>query len=59
MSKRPPLYLVDGGLTQEQGKIYRLREARAQQAPAQESWPKDGEWRQLIRRLMRDPLKGA
>lgn len=59
MSRRPPLYLIDGGLTQEQRRIYRLREARAPAAPAQEPWPKDGEWRQLIRRLMRSPVKGV
>jgi hypothetical protein len=59
MSKRPPLYLVDGGLGEDQRRIYRLREARPHAAPAQEPWPKDGEWRLLIRRLMRNPLKGG
>ena len=57
MSKRPPLYVIEGGLAQEQGKFYRLRGARAQHAPVEEVWPKDGEWRQLIRRLMRSPVK--
>lgn len=59
MSKRPPLYLVEGGLVEEQRKIYRLREARPPAAAAQEPWPKDGEWRQLIRRLMRSPFKAG
>jgi hypothetical protein len=57
MSKRPRLYLVEGGVTREQRRIYRLREARLQEAPAEEAWPKDGEWRQLVRRLMRNPVK--
>ena len=58
MSKRPPLYLVEGGLTQEHRRIYRLRESLAQRAPVEAPWPKSGEWRALIRRLMRDPVKG-
>ena len=57
MSKRPRLYLVEGGVPQEQRRLYRLREARPQEAPPEEAWPKDGEWRQLIRRLMRNPVK--
>ena len=58
MIKYPPLYLIEGGLAAEQDKIYRLRERRPQ-APAAEPWPKDGEWRALIRRLMRNPVKGS
>jgi hypothetical protein len=59
MSKRPRLHLVEGGLSQEQHKIYRLRAASTIEAPAAEPWPKDGEWRTLIRRLMRKPQEGA
>lgn len=57
MRKRPPLYLIDGGVTGEQRGFYRLRQGSAQKAPAQESWPRDGEWRALIRRLIKDPAK--
>ena len=56
MSKRP-LYLVHGGVTDEHRKIYRLREGLAQRAPVEEQWPKSGEWRALVRRLMRNPVK--
>jgi hypothetical protein len=59
MSKRPSLYLVEGGLAQERRRIYRLRETRPHEAPAEEPWPKAGEWRALIRRLMRNPVKGV
>ena len=58
MSKRP-LYIVQGGLKDEQRGIYRLREGLAQRAPAEEVWPKSGEWRALIRRLTRNPVKGG
>ena len=56
MSKRPTLHLIKGGLTQQHG-IYRLRDRRAA-APAEETWPRDGEWRRLIHRLMKNPVKG-
>lgn len=59
MSKRPHLHLVEGGLAEDQRRIYRLRATRPHEAPAQEPWPKDGEWRQLIRRLMRHPVKAV
>lgn len=58
MSKRPDLYLVEGRLTQDEGRIYRLRETRLHQAPAQEPWPKAGAWRDLVHRLVRNPVKG-
>ena len=57
MSKRTPLYLIVGGLTGEERRIYRLRKARAQHAPAQEPWPKAGAWRDLVRKLMRNPVR--
>lgn len=57
MSKRPLLHLIEGGLTQEQRGIYRLRPGSPRDAPAQEPWPKDGEWRKLVRRLMKNPVK--
>ena len=57
MSKPPPLYLIEGGVTEQQRRVYRLRQARPQEAAAPEPWPRDGEWRKLIRRLMRNPVK--
>ena len=56
MSKRPPLYLINGGLPRKERSIYRLRERQAV-APAEETWPRDGEWRRLIHSLMRNPAK--
>jgi hypothetical protein len=56
MIKRP-LYLVQGGLTDEHRGIYRLRQGLAQRAPVEEQWPKSGEWRALIRRLTRNLAK--
>lgn len=55
MSKRPPFYLIKGGLTQQHG-IYRQRE-RWTAAPLAETWPRDGEWRRLIESLIRNPRK--
>lgn len=59
MSKRPPLYLIKGGLMHqaEWSGVYHLRERRAVAHPA-ESWPRDGEWRRLIESLMGNPRKG-
>jgi hypothetical protein len=57
MSKHPPLYLVEGSLAGED-RIYRLRDSRSQQAPAQQTWPKAGTWRDLVRKLVRNPVKG-
>lgn len=57
MSKRPDLYLVEGRLTQEEGRLYRLRETRLRRAPAQEPCPEAGAWRELVRRLLRNPVK--
>jgi hypothetical protein len=57
MSKRPPLYLVEGRLTQDEGRIYRLRESSLRHAPAEEPWPKAGAWRELVQGLLRNPVK--
>ena len=57
MTKRPVLRVIDGGTSEEQRTLYRLRRVRVQEAPAEEAWPKDGEWRRLIRRLMKNPVK--
>lgn len=58
MSKRTSLHLILGGLTGEERRIYRLREARLHHVPAQEPWPEAGAWRDLVRKLMRNPVKG-
>ena len=58
MTTRPPLYLIDGDVTEEQRRVYRLRQGRAREALAPEPWPpRDGEWRELIRRLTKNPVK--
>ena len=56
MSKRPRFHLIQGGLMKDPPGIYRLRERQAA-TPAAETWPRDGEWRRLIRALIRNPVK--
>lgn len=57
MSRPPALHLIEGGLEREQG-LYRLRAPRQRHAPAEEVWPKTGEWLALVRRLVRNPKPG-
>ncbi|HEX5769223.1 MAG TPA: hypothetical protein VFX94_13395 [Burkholderiales bacterium] len=56
MSKRPELYLIHGRADGDERKVFRLRETRPHEAPA-ENWPADGEWRELVRRLTDNPVK--
>jgi hypothetical protein len=56
MSKRH-LHLVEGTPAPAEGRIYRLRESSARHAPAEKPWPASGEWRELVRRLQRNPVK--
>ena len=56
MSKRPELHVIHGGAAADERKIFRLRETRPHEAPAQ-AWPPDGEWRELVRRLTNNPIK--
>lgn len=56
-TKRLHLHLVKGGRTQDEGRLYRLREPRDQHAPVEESWPKDGAWRELVQRLAKNPVR--
>ena len=56
MSKRPELYLIHGRADADERKLYRLRETRPHEAPAH-VWPPDGEWRELVRRLTKNPVK--
>lgn len=55
---RKCLHLIQGGLTQPAARpgIYRLRERRVA-APAEEAWPRQGEWRRLVHSLMRNRPK--
>ena len=57
MRKRALLYLVEGRLTRDERGIYRLRESRLRTAPAEELWPEAGAWRDLVHRLLRNPIK--
>lgn len=57
MRKRPLLYLVEGRLTRDGRGIYRLRESRLRTTPAEELWPEAGAWRDLVHRLLRNPIK--
>jgi len=57
MTKRPELHLVEGRLTQDESRIYRLRESHLRPAPAEETWPNAGAWRDLVRKLVRNPAK--
>jgi hypothetical protein len=56
MTKRPELYVIHGSEAPKERKLYRLRETRPHEVPAQ-VWPADGEWRELVRRLTDNPLK--
>ena len=56
MSKRPVLRVIEGLRAKERG-IYRLRNDREQHAPVEKPWPTPGEWRDLVRRLVRNPVK--
>ena len=56
MSKRPKLHVIEGLRAHGRG-IYRLRDDREQHAAVEKPWPNPGEWRDLVRRLVRNPLK--
>jgi hypothetical protein len=56
MNKRPELHLIHGGEASKERKLYRLRETRPHEAPAH-VWPPEGEWRELVRRLTKNPVK--
>lgn len=56
MTKRPELYVIRGSEAPKERKLYRLRETRPHEVPAQ-VWPADGEWRELVRRLTNNPVK--
>jgi hypothetical protein len=56
MSKRPELHVINGREAPKERKVYRLRETRPREAPAQ-AWPASGEWRELVRRLAKNPVK--
>ena len=58
MSKRPDLDLVEGRAAALEGGIYRLRAANARPAPIEAVWPEAGAWRDLVHRLMGNPVKG-
>ena len=58
MIRRPTFHLIQGGLTQEQQGIYQLRQPRAP-TPEAEVWPAEGEWRRLIRSLLRTATNAA
>ena len=53
MSKRPVLHVIEG-LRGNERRLYRLRDDREQHAPVEKPWPKSGEWRDLVRRLVRN-----
>ena len=56
MTKRPELYVIHGSEAPKERKLYRLRETRPHEVPAQ-VWPADGAWRELVRRLTNNPVK--
>jgi hypothetical protein len=57
MSKHPKLRVIQGTRETADGGIYRLRpdSVRQVQMSALE-WPRAGAWRQMIHRLMRNPV---
>jgi hypothetical protein len=58
MSKRPELYLVEGRAAPVESRLYRLRAVNARSAPIEAVWPEAGAWRDLVHRLLGNPIKG-
>jgi hypothetical protein len=57
MSKHPKLRIIQGTRDTADGGIYRLRPESVRQVPASAlEWPRAGAWRDMIHRLMRNPV---
>lgn len=57
MSKRPELRIIQGSKLADDSRPYRLPGGRAgASATAPIEWPRAGAWRELVRRLLRNPV---
>ncbi len=57
MSKRPELRIIQGSKLQDDSRLYRLPRGRARaSATAAIEWPRAGAWRELVQRLLRNPV---
>ena len=56
MRKPPKLRIIQGRKEPAQSRIYRLRQDASESANAGIEWPRAGAWRELVHRLLRNPV---
>ena len=57
MRKRPELRIIQGSKLPDDARLYRLPRGRdGESAVAAIEWPRAGAWRELIHRLLRNPI---
>jgi hypothetical protein len=57
MRKRPELRIIQGSKLPDDGRLYRLPRGRGHESAAVViEWPRAGAWRELIHRLLRNPI---
>ena len=57
MRKRPELRIIQGSKPRDESRLYRLPGSRAgESAVAAIEWPRAGVWRDLVHRLLRNPV---
>ena len=57
MSKRPELRIIQGSKLPDESRPYRLPRGRGgESATAAIEWPRAGAWRELVQRLLRNPV---
>ena len=58
MSMRPELRIIQGSKLPDDSRLYRLPRgrARASATAATIEWPRAGAWRELVQRLLRNPV---
>lgn len=57
MSKRPELRIIQGSKLRDDSRLYRLPRGRGgESATAAIEWPRAGAWRELVQRLLRNPV---
>lgn len=57
MRKPPKLRIIQGRKEPAQSRIYRLRQDASESANARiGEWPRAGAWRELVHRLLRNPV---
>ena len=56
MRKPPKLRIIQGRKGSDQSRLYRLRPDASETANARIEWPRAGAWRELVHRLLRNPV---